>query len=125
MSRILTQHSQSYKKNKVYEAYRIKVDELYKRFDMRGAQARMNNFEEAINDMSGDENKLYRERERLMRSYEQKRGELNTYENNLGFFNSKTKSGESMLRDLERKIQRIKEEIATLEQKIKVIDSHL
>lgn len=112
-------------KDKVYEAYRIKVDELYKRFDMRGAQARMNNFEEAINDMSGDENKLYRERERLMRSYEQKRGELNTYENNLGFFNSKTKSGESMLRDLERKIQRIKEEIATLEQKIKVIDSHL
>lgn len=112
-------------KDKVYEAYRAKVDELYKRFDMRGTQARMNNFEEAINDMSGDENKLYRERERLMRSYEQKRGELNTYENNLGFFNSKTKSGESMLRDLERKIQRIKEDIATLEQKIKVIDSHL
>lgn len=112
-------------KDKVYEAYRTKVDELYKRFDMRGSQARMNNFEDSVNEMSGDENKLYRERERLMRSYEQKRNELNTYENNLGFFNSKSKSGDTMLRDLERKIQRIKEDLATLEQKIKVIDSHL
>ena len=112
-------------KDKVYEAYRAKVDELYKVLDMRGSQARMNNFEENINGMSGDENKLYRERERLMRAYEQKRNELSTYENNLGFFNSKSKSGDSMLRELERKIQRIKEDIATLEQKIKVIDSHL
>ena len=92
---------------------------------MRGSQARMANFEENVSSMSGDENKLYRERERLMRNYEQKRKELNTYENNMGFFNSKSKSGESMLRELERKIQRIKEELATLEQKIKVIDSHL
>ena len=112
-------------KDKVYEAYRAKVDELYKLLDMRGAQARMANFEENVSGMSGDENKLYRERERLMRNYEQKRNELNTYENNMGFFNSKSKSGDSMLRDLERKIQRIKEELATLEQKIKVIDSHL
>ena len=112
-------------KDKVYEAYRAKVDELYKHFDMRGSQARMSNFEDSVNEMSGDENKLYRERERLMRNYEQKRNELNTYENNMGFFNSKSKSGDSMLRELERKIQRIKEEIATLEQKIKVIDSHL
>ncbi len=112
-------------KDKVYDAYRAKVDELYKLLDMRGSQARMASFEENINDMSGDENKLYRERERLMRSYEQKRNELNTYENNLGFFNSKSKSGDSMLRELERKIQRIKEDLATLEQKIKVIDSHL
>ena len=112
-------------KDKVYEVYRAKVNELYKLLDMRGSQARMNNFEESINGMSGDENKLYRERERLMRAYEQKRNELSTYENNLGFFNSKSKSGDSMLRELERKIQRIKEDLATLEQKIKVIDSHL
>ena len=112
-------------KDKVYESYRAKIDELYNRLDMRGSQARMASFEESVNDMSGDENKLYRERERLMRSYEQKRNELNTYENNLGFFNSKSKSGDSMLRELDRKIQRIKEDLATLEQKIKVIDSHL
>ena len=112
-------------KDKIYEAYRSKVDELYKRLDMRGSQARMATFEESVSDMSGDENKLYREREKLMRSYEQKRNELNTYENNMGFFNSKSKSGDSMLKELDRKIQRIKEDLATLEQKIKVIDSHL
>ena len=43
----------------------------------------------------------------------------------MGFFNSKSKSGDSMLKELDRKIQRIKEDLATLEQKIKVIDSHL
>lgn len=112
-------------KDKIYDAYRAKVNELYERLDMRGAKAHFANFEENVSEMSGDENKLYRERERLMRNYEQKRNELKTYENNLGFFNSKSKSGDSMLRDFERKIQRIKEDIETLEKKIKVIDSHL
>ena len=85
----------------------------------------MANFTDSINEISGDENKLYRERERLVRNFEQKRNELKTYENNLGFFSVKSKSVNTLLRDLERKMQRIKEEIATLEEKIKLIDSKL
>ncbi len=112
-------------KDKVYEAYRKAINELYDKFDLKESKANFANFENAINEMSGDENKLYRERERLLRSYEQKRNELNTYENNLGFFNSKSKSGDSMLREMERKIQRIKEDLITIEKKIGVIDSKL
>ena len=112
-------------KDKVYEAYKKAINELYDRFDLKETKANFANFENAINEMGGDENKLYRERERLLRNYEQKRNELHTYENNLGFFNSKSKSGDSMLREMERKIQRIKEDLATIEKKIGVIDNKL
>lgn len=112
-------------KDKVYDAYRKIVNELYERFDIKEAKAHFANFENSINEMGGDENKLYRERERLLRSYEQKRNELQTYENNLGFFNAKSKTGNSMFREVERKIQRIKDDLEVLEKKIEVIDSKL
>ncbi len=85
----------------------------------------MANFANDINEMAADTNKLYRERERLARACEQKRSELKTYENNLGFFNITSKGGNSLLKDNERRMQRIKEDIAALESKIKLIDSKL
>lgn len=112
-------------KDKIYDAYRAAVNDLYNRFDMKESKAAMANFADTINEISGDENKLYRERERLVRVFEQKRNELKTYENNLGFFSVKSKSGNSLLKDMERKMQRIKDDIATLEEKIKMIDSKL
>lgn len=112
-------------KDKIYDAYRKLVNELYDRFDIKEEKAHFAKFENAINEMGGDENKLYRERERLLRTYEQKRNELHTYENNLGFFNAKSKTGNSMFREIERKIQRIKDDLVVLEKKIEVIDSKL
>ena len=75
--------------------------------------------------MGSDENKLYRERERIMRAFEIKRNELKTYENNLGFLTSKSKSGDSMVKEMERRIQRIKDDLASIEEKIKLIDAKL
>ncbi len=75
--------------------------------------------------MKGDKQRLYRERERLVRAYEQKNDELKTCENNMGFFTSKSKSGDSMLREMQRRVERIKEEISSLEQKIKIIDENI
>ena len=75
--------------------------------------------------MGSDEQKLYRERERILRAYEIKRNELKTYENNLGFLSSKSKSGDSMVREMERRIQRIKDDLAAIDDKIKLIDSRL
>ena len=112
-------------KDKVYDTYRALVNDLYERLDMRGNNARMASFENSIEEMSSDSQKLYRERERLVRVYETKRQELQTYENNLNFLSAKSKSGNSMLKEMERKMQRIKDDIADLEQKIKLIDSKL
>lgn len=112
-------------KDKVYDAYRAAVNELTERFDLRGARQSMAGFEANISDMAGDENKLYRERERLMRTLEQKRNELHTIENNMGFFNSKSKAGEQMMRELQGRVQRVKDDLATLEKKIAIIDNKL
>ncbi len=112
-------------KDAVYEAYRAVCNELYEKLDMSQRGSRMASFENTISEIGNDQNRLYRERERLMRVYEQRRGELQTYENNLGFLNAKSKNGDSMLRDMHRRMQRIKDDIADLEKKIKVIDSKL
>ena len=75
--------------------------------------------------MGSDAAKLRRERERIVRAYEIKRNELKTYENNLGFLSSKSKSGDSMMREMERRIQRIKDDLSAIEDKLKLIDSKL
>lgn len=110
-------------KDKLYDEYRAACDALYNRLGRdRGGRSR---FEDVINEMGADEQKLYRERERILRAFEIKRNELKTYENNLGFLSSKSKSGDSMVREMERRIQRIKDDLASIEKKIKLIDSKL
>ncbi|MEG0252538.1 MAG: DUF349 domain-containing protein, partial [Muribaculaceae bacterium] len=112
-------------KDKVYAEYQAVLNEAFDKLDLKETRARMNNFENSVDQMSTDQDKLYRERERNVRAFEQKRNELKTYENNMGFFNAKSKSGNSMLKEMERKIQNIKEELALLEKKIELIDSKL
>ncbi len=112
-------------KDNIYEAYRAVVNELYQKLDISQRGSRMASFENSINEIGNDENRLYRERERLMRVYEQRRSELQTYENNMGFLSAKSKNAGSMLKDMERRMQRLKDDIADLEKKIAVIDSKL
>ena len=111
-------------KDKVYAEYKKAVDAAYDKLDMKESRANMANFENALNSMS-DTDKMYRERERLVRTYEQSVNELKTFENNLGFFNAQSKSGSTMLKEMERRIAKIKEDIAVLEKKIKLIDEKL
>lgn len=108
-------------KDKVYTEYREAVDQAFEKLDMRGTRANLANYENALSQMSGTD-KVHHEREKLVRAYEQKCNELKTFENNLGFFNAQSKSGNSLLKEMERRIDHIKEEIAVLEQKIKMID---
>lgn len=112
-------------KDKIYEAYREACDAVRDKFKLQESRRRMNNFRENISRLEGDENKLYREREHTLRILEARRNDLRTYENNLGFLSSKSKSGESLVRDLQRRIESLKTDIADLEQKIAVIDSSL
>ena len=111
-------------KDKIYKEYREAVDLAYEKFDMKGARAHLANFESNLNNLS-DNDKVYHERERLVRSYEQKCSELKTYENNMGFFNAQSKTGNSIVKELERKIARLKDEITMLEQKIKLVDDKI
>lgn len=111
-------------KDRIYDAYHELKNKLYRELDIRGTQARMANFAESIGNIS-DSDKLYRERERLARACESRKSELHTYENNMGFLSSKSKNGDQMVREMQRKISRLKEDIASLEEKIKLIDSKM
>lgn len=111
-------------KDKVYEEYRAVCDAFYNREGDRGDRG-MSRFEDVIKEIGSDQQKLYRERERVQRACEIKRNELKTYENNLGFLSSKSKAGDSMVREMERRIQRIKDDLAATEAKIKLIDAKL
>ncbi len=120
-----TGHVPFKEKDKVYAEYQAALNEAFAKFDIKESRSRISNFESNIEQIATDQDKLYRERERLVRFFEQKRNELKTYENNLGFFNATSKSGNSMLKEMERKMQKIKDEIAEIETKIEVIDNKL
>ena len=119
-----TGHVPFKEKDKIYNEYREALNAAFDKFDMKEVRANLSNFESSISQLS-DQDKIYRERERLVRTYEQKCNELKTYENNLGFFNAQSKGGNSMLKEVERKIQKIKDDLALLEQKIKLVDEKL
>lgn len=112
-------------KEKIYEAYRAAVDAVRDHFAIAESKARRERFEASVAEIEGDDNKLFRERERLLRTLEGRRADLRTYENNFGFLSAKSKSGDTLLRDLERRIERLKADIAELEDKIKLIDTKL
>ena len=73
--------------------------------------------------MRGDGSKVSSEREKLVRALEARKSDLLTYENNLGFFNVKSSACNSMLKEMERKIARLKEEIEEIKQKIRMVDN--
>ena len=110
-------------KDKIYAAYKEVIDKAFEKFDMKAIRSRLSNFENTMSQSGSD--KVYHEREKLVRAYEQKCNELKTYENNMGFFNATSKSGNTIVKEMERKIGNLKDEIALLEQKIKIIDEKI
>lgn len=120
-----TGHVPFKEKDKIYDEYRRKVNEIRDALNLKDSNERLNKFETSVDELEGDTNKLYRERERLLRSAEAKRNELRTYENNLGFISAKTKTGDSMFREFQRKIDRIKSDLEMINKKVKLIDSKL
>lgn len=115
-------------KDKIYKSYQAALDKHFKRLNMNETKNRLNSFTSAVQQMASSDqaqNKLYRERERLMRSYEHVKAELQTYENNMGFLNISSKSGGGMLKEMERKMQKLKDEMQLIAQKIELIDENL
>lgn len=110
-------------KEAVNTEYRNELSRLFSAFDMRESRQKMSRYEGEVKKMGGDENKIGRERDRLVRAIESRQAELKTIENNLGFFNVKSSAGNSMLKEFEKKIQRIKDDIAEIQDKIKLLDA--
>lgn len=101
--------------------YREICDKIYGSLDERKSRNNMRRFEKKIEDIKDDDAKVKRERDYLLRQLEAKRNDLKTYHNNMGFFNVKSNAGNSMLKDLERKIRQIEQDIEEIEQKLNML----
>ncbi len=110
-------------KDKLYKEYREVLDRIYKEFNISIQRRRLDSFKSNLKNMAKrGEDALLDERGRLMRRYEQMKQEIQTYENNLGFLNAASKKGNSLIDELNRKVQKLKDDCNLLYQKIKAID---
>lgn len=114
-----TGHVPFKEKDKIFKEYRSLVDNLFEQLNLSASQKRLNNFRSNLG-TSG--NSLSRERERLVRAYENMKNEIQTYENNIGFLNSSSKKGNSLVNEMNRKVEKLKSELQLIVEKIKVID---
>lgn len=112
-------------KDKIYDEYRNAVNALRDRYKLSRNSRSMARFANTLADIGNDQNRLDKERERLVRMYESKRQELKTCENNLGFFTTKSNRGNAMLQELNRRIVAIKEDIEGLRNKISMLDEKM
>lgn len=111
-------------KDKLYKQYHEVLDKLYDDLHVTAAKRKLDNFKSNLkNVVKRGEDALDNERGRLMRRYEGLKQEINTYENNLGFLNASSKKGNSLIDEMNRKVQRLKDDMELIKQKIKTIDS--
>ena len=111
-------------KDKVYEAYHAELDRIYKELNISGQRRRLNNFKNKLKNVAEQGGSaLDNERARLMRQYETLKSEVQTYENNLGFLNASSKKGNSLIDEMNRKVQKLKDDMNLLYEKIKAIDA--
>jgi len=111
-------------KDKIYEEYHEVLDKLYKDLNISVAKRRLNNFKQSLKQVAErGENALDNERARLFRQYENLKQEIQTYENNLGFLNASSKKGNSLIDEMNRKVQKLKDEMNLVRDKIKAIDA--
>lgn len=111
-------------KDKMFKEYHETLDKLYKTLNIKASRRRMDNFRNNLKKVAQrGENAIDNERGRLMRRFEQLKQEINTYENNLGFLNISSKKGNSLIDDMNRRVQKLKDELAETRQKIKTIDA--
>ena len=111
-------------KDALYQEYHEVLDKIYKELNVSNAKRRLSNFKnnlKSVTEKGGDA--LDNERNRLLRRYDQLRSDITTYENNLGFLNAASKKGNSLVEEMNRKVQKLKDELELIKQKIKAIDA--
>ncbi len=113
-------------KDKVYNEFRKIVDQKFDKLNVDGSQRRLDSFKNNLKDMStkGD-SKLTSERQKLLRAYEHLNSEISTYENNIGFLTVNSKKGSGLIKEMERKIESLKEESKLIEKKINLIEQSM
>ena len=111
-------------KDKLYDEYHAVLDKIFKELNISTARRRLDSFKTNLKNVAKrGEDALDNERGRLMRRADQMKQEIQTYENNLGFLNASSKKGNSLIDEMNRKVQKLKDDLELIKQKIKAIDA--
>ena len=111
-------------KDNIYKEYHEVLDKIYKDLHISNAKRRLDNFKNNLKNVAEKgSDALDNERGRLLRRYDQLRSDITTYENNLGFLNAASKKGNSLVEEMNRKVQKLKDELELVKNKIKAIDA--
>lgn len=111
-------------KDKLYKEYHEILDKLYKDLNISTARRRLDKFKNNLKSVAEKgSDALDNERARLLRRYESLKQEIQTYENNIGFFNVSSKKGNSLIDEMNRKVQKLKDDMTLVREKIKAIDA--
>jgi SMC interacting uncharacterized protein involved in chromosome segregation len=111
-------------KDNIYKEYHSILDKLYKDLHINIARKRLDNFKSNLKNVARKgEDALDNERAKLMHRYEALKGEINTYENNLGFLNASSKKGNSLIDEMNRKVEKLRDDLKLVREKIKAIDA--
>lgn len=108
-------------KDRLYNDFHSTIDRLFAKLNITASEKKLSSFKSNLS--SG--NNLYRDREKLVRTYEGLKNDIQTYENNLGFLTSASKKGNSLVQDIQRKIERLKGDMELVTKKIAAIDEKL
>lgn len=108
-------------KDRLYNDFHSTVYRLFAKLNITASEKKLSSFKSNLS--SG--NNLYRDREKLVRTYEGLKNDIQTYENNLGFMTSASKKGNSLVQDIQRKIERLKGDMELVTKKIAAIDEKL
>ena len=105
-------------KDKVYKQYKALIDVLFDTFRKSEATKKVARYKESIKEGTN----IARERERLLRIYENMCSEIKTYENNIGFLNASSKSGNSLVAEMQRKMEKLKDDAQLVLKKIAALE---
>lgn len=108
-------------KDRLYKEFHGLIDKMFDKLNISAAEKKLNNFKSSLN----KEGNLYRDREKLVRTYESIKNDIKTYENNLGFLSSTSKKGNSLVNEINRKIEKLKNDMTLVLKKIEAIDETL
>ncbi len=105
-------------KEKIFKAFRAQMDRLYGALSENAAKRRINRFRHEVKDTDG------KVRDKLLRQRDILTNEIKTYENNLGFlsFSSKSKNGNALVDEINRKIEKLKTELNEVKAKITALN---
>ncbi|MCF2590980.1 DUF349 domain-containing protein [Prevotella hominis] len=111
-------------KDNIYKEYHAVLDKIYKDLHISNAKRRLDYFKSNLKNVAEKgSDALDNERGRLLRRYDQLRNDITTYENNLGFLNAASKKGNSLVEEMNRKVQKLKDDLELVKKKIKAIDA--